>query len=98
MMGDMEMMNAPRPARPHEIHDFSKPSVSRREIDWTPHADGQWWLMYEGHPKAPPDNHVRSFERLKASSKRWADKHGYVRETRRRERCRLVWIKFERSS
>jgi hypothetical protein len=87
-------MTQPRIATSEEVHDFSQPHPGKDAIDWSPYADGQWWLIYEGSPGDPVADHLRAFGRIKAGSRRWADRRGYIRETRRRENGRRVWVRF----
>jgi hypothetical protein len=87
----------PRRAYPEEYADLATAHYGRYEIDWAPHADGEWWLVHDGPESMPKADRLRAFERVKKTSGRWARKYGYTREIRRRENGRQIWVRFTRA-
>lgn len=73
------------------------PCRSHRPTDWTAMANGEWWLVHQSDGTDRVAD-VRAFDRIKRSTSRWARRNGYQRETRRRESCRLVWVRFTKNT
>jgi hypothetical protein len=90
-MGDMEI---PRRATKFEITALRSPS--RTPIDWSPYADGEWWLVHEGVPQMPAEIRRRAVDRTKQNVRRWAARNGMRAHLRWKEGGRMIWVRFER--
>jgi hypothetical protein len=89
------MNKTPRPATQEEIETIlsNHGGGSWPEADWQPQADGGWWLVHEADP-ANYENNLKTFERIKKSTDRWAKRRRRVREIRSAESRSRIWVRF----